>query len=280
MKIFLDTRDIINLFEKNIPCSVEFFRNKMSSNGHQLVLSFASVMEIVAPLLQKNTSTSVMRLLNHIESVPVTFIKANTSQLELAEAIRSYCNGTEYCKIHPFVSSFAEVPIGHPENKHALKMSLSEVVFGLWTHSPDILKGFNKYHAEMIRVLNEDRTEEWPPSLGDHFAVVVARHLKKGKFEFPRSELRAFAQWIYDNPLRCPGFRLGYEVYHKLRYNKTDKAKTGDIADFSHVDYLPYVDMITLDRRMTTYTRQAWSALGVDYGSSLYNTAEDILSKL
>lgn len=277
MRIYLDTKDLINLIEKSFPCSTENFDNKLRLNSHQLVISFANILEISAPLLHDSIETKVMGLLNKIEKLPITFIKAGVIAMELSEAIKAYEQSREYNHIKPFVNSFDEVLISPPMSKYSMKRSLSETMFVMWNQSPDIFKGFYKYSRKFKNVLDEDRAVKKHPELSEHFVVTVARSLKMSKLAFPQQELSKLAQWIYESTSRCPSVRVGYEVYHKLRQNKTDTAKCGDIADFSHVDYLPYVDMITLDRRMATYAKRVCSDLRLDFGSKIYKSIEEIL---
>jgi hypothetical protein len=277
MRIYLDTKDLINLIEKSFPCNTEDFDNKLRPNGYQLVISFANILEISAPLLHDRIGTKIMGLLNKIEKLPIIFIKADVIALELSEAIKAYEQSREYNHINPFVNSFDEVLISPPMSKYSLKRSLSETMFMMWNQSPDIFRGFNQYSIKLKNVLDEDRAVKKHPELRDHFFVAVARSLKMSKLAFPQQELSKLAQWIYESTSRCPSMRVRYEVYHKLRQNKTDTVKCGDIADFSHMDYLPYVDMITLDRRMATYAKRVCSDLRLDLRGKIYKSIQEIL---
>ena len=89
MRIYLDTKDLINIFERVIPCGSDEFGHLLRENGHELILSYLNVMEIPAPLVQKNSATNVMRLLNRIERSPIRYI-SKIFQLELKEGYRAF----------------------------------------------------------------------------------------------------------------------------------------------------------------------------------------------
>jgi hypothetical protein len=83
----------------------------------------------------------------------------------------------------------------------------------------------------------------------------VRKHLIRCRIPLPIGGLRDFARWIRNNPTRCPGWRIFYETYLEFCTNVDDEVEAGDVRDFSHVGCLPYVDAITLDRRMAGYCR-------------------------
>lgn len=74
-----------------------------------------------------------------------------------------------------------------------------------------------------------------------------------------------FAKWLYLRPDIAPGHRKSYETYHAIRANKTDKLAASDIPDNAHIYALPYVDVATMDRRMTGYITQVQRQLNKSY---------------
>ena len=52
--------------------------------------------------------------------------------------------------------------------------------------------------------------------------------------------------------------------------NVNDLGQRGDVADSSHIVTVPYVDAITLDRRMVDYCRRACRNLTVAYDLGLF----------
>lgn len=122
MKIYLDTKDLISIFEKSNPYTPEEFKNLLKSNGHELIISFLNVIELSRPLLNRSAETNVMRLLNFIQSLPIRFI-ANIVRSELIEAYKAFRDGREYEQTCPFVGRFDEaVSEGYdsPTTKHLL----------------------------------------------------------------------------------------------------------------------------------------------------------------
>ena len=108
MRIYIDSKDIITLLEQSDPCTAEEFGDILRKGNHELVFSFVTIMEISEPLLHKEASTNVMRLLNQIEKLPHTFIHSSCiTRLELEEGFRAFSSGNEYRDISPpFVNRF------------------------------------------------------------------------------------------------------------------------------------------------------------------------------
>jgi hypothetical protein len=75
---------------------------------------------------------------------------------------------------------------------------------------------------------------------------------------------------------RCPALRLGYEVFHKIVRNLTDSIPDSDIPDFSHISCIPYVDAITLDKRMRGYVAQVDQSIGTDHSQHVYSNIDEI----
>ena len=135
MKIFLDTSHLIRVVEKSDPVSVSALEVALRDGGHQLVLSFATVNELAAPLLHSRTSTNVMRLLNVLEALPLTYVAdIRIDRLELEAAIQAWRQSLEPTRIEPFTDRLDRVlaidgsmfPLP-PDGE-----SLSAIVFAMW----------------------------------------------------------------------------------------------------------------------------------------------------
>jgi hypothetical protein len=72
MRIYLDTKDLIDLLERSQPMTAEAFSACLCSNAHRVVVSFHTVAELAAPLLTKSAQTNVMASLNRLERLPIT----------------------------------------------------------------------------------------------------------------------------------------------------------------------------------------------------------------
>lgn len=280
MKIYLDSRDLIDMFDKSLPYSADDFENELRTNGHELVLSFSNVMEISSPLLTRSTKTNVMRLLKRIEEMPLKFIaEARILILELNEAKEAFIQEREYSQVHPFVDRFDKTLIDPRSTKTLMNFSLAEAIFMLWTEDPSLFRGMRSYTKRLQEVFTSDRAVPQQPNLRDHFVEVIGRHLKGAKLLISSPELRPFAEWIYENPMRCPSVRLSYEVYHKLLKNIEDLPDDGDIYDLAHIACIPYVDIATLDRRMSSYVRQACGSIKTGYEIRICTSMADVLSR-
>ena len=280
MKIYLDTKDLINVFENSQPFSAEQLNEILRANGHELVLSFLSIIEISAPLLNRDAQTNVMRLLNSIEKFPIKYI-SKIFNFELKEAYNAFSEGREYRQISPFFNRFDYTieDDGPPPTHDFINYPLSEIVFDLWVHSPTIFKRFITYTKKFRNIVSADRSLVKPPTLRENFVKTVGRALRQEKLSISLN-LTTFANWVFDKSERCPSIRLGYEVYHKITKNIGDKIQYGDIPDFSHLNCIPYVDLATLDRRMCSYTAQASTKLGTDYHKKIYVKLEELIRTL
>jgi len=283
MLVYLDARDLINIFEKSKPCSANEFQAQLETGKHELVLSFSNVLEIAAPLLERSAQSNVMKLLNRVEAMPVKFIKeARISFLELEEALKAFLEQREYSNIWPFVNRFDEaIPIdGLPSTRYFLTFGLSETVFTLWREAPGILRGYKNYGNELRHRFARDRSLLRPPSLQSNFIKTIQRDLSLYKLLQPAEGVDAFAKWIYKAPSRCPSLRLLYDTYHKMLMNEKYIPEDNDMEDFNHVRCLPYVDFMTLDRTMHSYVSQASIGLGIGYEKRVVKSVQEVLAAL
>jgi len=278
MKIYLDTKDLINILEKSEPCSSDAFEEKLRVNCHELVLSYSNIFELSRPMNERRTSTIVTKLLSRIDRMPRVFIR-DLVITELEQALETFYGEREYCQISPFAHRFDEIidSDGPPATRIFLNFGLAETIFTLWTKDLSLFRGYHTQRTLLREVVGQDRDLSMPPSLSEHFPKVILRHLKLYKLPVPSERLKEFSEWIYANPARCPSIRLQFEVYHKLRKNVEDIPKDGDISDFSHVSCIPYIDLITLDRRMASYAKQACVVTGLGYENRICQDVKEVL---
>jgi hypothetical protein len=260
MRVFLDTRDLIPLLERRDPCDAKTFAGLLERGGHQLVLTQTVVFELSAPIVQPATPTVVTRLLNDLESIPLTYLGAGQILPgELREAVRAFSRGDEYSWLGPFHDRFdASIPTSGPAPTSSyLRHGLAETVLTISQEAPDLFRREGLPLAQLRTVLESDRAITNPPTLSDNFREKIRRDLQGYGVAAPGTSIPDLADWIYASPARCPGLRLAYEVYHQIRRNIEDAPEISDFADFAHVLCLPYLHLATLDRRMATYVHQA-----------------------
>ncbi len=278
MKIYFDSKDLINILEKSDPCSADDLENILRKNEHEIVLSLITISEISEPLLHKNAKTIVTRLLNRIEDMPHSFLHSSCiPRLELKEAIQAFSDGREYRNINPYVNRFDETVdlYAKPPTSIYLNYSISETVWDLYYVGE--LGGLDRFAEKLRQVFALDRKVSKKSNLKDNFIKTVERNLSLHKIEVPSEGVEALASWIYEKPTRCPSERLGYEVFHKIVKNITDVPEDSDMEDFLHLGCIPYVDLMTADRRFYGYISQASNGLGLDYDTKIAKTAGDIL---
>lgn len=279
MNIYLDTSDLINLFQKSNPISPDNFEKKLRTNRHEIVVSITNIFEISAPLLEKSTQTNVMGLLISIEKMPIKFISlAGINKLELKEALAAFTQGREYREIFPFVNRFDEaLMVDEPApTRPLLNYSISKTIYELWNNEPRVFKLFQKHHQLLQKQMDSDRKIKSKPSLRDHFVENIRKSLSRYNLSITSQKLRAFSEWIYEIPTRCPSVRLGYEVYHNLLKNLDDIPKQGDMGDLSQINCIPYVDRITFDRRMSHYAKEACKNIGLGYEKRICKNVNEI----
>ena len=52
------------------------------------------------------------------------------------------------------------------------------------------------------------------------------------------------------------------------------------MEDFQHLSFVPYINLISLDKRMCGYVEQAGAALRLDYAERIFRSVQDMLSRL
>lgn len=280
MLIYLDSKDLINILENLEPISVVRLEAFLKAGNHKIALSLLTIMEIAEPLVHKKAKTNVMLLLKHIEKLPHTYIHSAISRLELQEAFRAFSAGDNYKNIFPFVNRFDETLDlnASPPTKHFLNYSLSEAVWDLYSYGP--LGGLDKYADKLRQTFAADRALLPTPSLRKNFAKIIDREIRLYRLPLPYENIAAFADWIYSDASRCPSERLRFEMWHKMEGNIGDIPHDSDLEDLLHIGCLPYVDLMTLDRRMFTYVTQAAKHTSVEYNKKIFRSTKELLNKM
>jgi hypothetical protein len=280
VKIYLDSKDLINIFERAYPFASDQLEHALRNGGHQLVLSLYSIIEIAAPLCHPSSKSNVMRVLNEVERLPIVFVHPDVDRLELEEAMTAFSGKREYTDVQPFVNRFDETIdlSARPPTAVFMNYTLGETVWDLYCYNA--LKGLESYGPTLKQLMAADRVLTKPPSLKANFIKMIDRKLKRYGITCSPLFASALANWIYENPFRCPSVRLGYEVWHKLVKNKRDKLEDSDMEDYQHLTCLPYIDLMTLDRRMCGYVEQAGAGLRLDHARRVLRSAEDLLCRL
>ncbi len=283
MRIYLDSRDLIILAERKSDTEYEEVRQWLNDQGHELVLSLSPILECCVPLSKPNSDAVVMRTLARIEKLPHTYIaEAKIPRDELGSAVEAYSANGEYQAVDPYVSRFDEVlsPFAPPATKAYLKYGLAETVVDLWRIKPAFFAQDFR-HADILarsRELDRLRADNRRHDL--KFPEYVRQTLTQFNIAFPPDQVEALSRWIWAQTTRCPSLRWGYELYHQILRNATDRAGGSDIGDLTHAGCLPYVDAMSLDRRMRNYVAQADRSLDTDYANRVFADIEELRCKV
>ena len=281
MLLYFDTKDLINILERSDPFSVDQLKKLLQESGHNLVFSFITIMEISEPLLHAKSKTNVMALLNRLEHLPHVFLhESSIARIELEEAFRAYSNGEEYRNIQPFVNRFDETVDlnATPSTKMFLNYSIAETVWDLFCENS--LGGLDSYAEKLRQAFADDRALNPKPNLEKNFIKTIQLNIITNKARRFSGDVTDFSKWVYSNPSRCPSIRLGYEIWHKMVRNVTDEPEDSDLEDFQHIGCLPYVDIMTLDRRMCGYVLQASNTLKLKYSDKVTRNSNQLFDKL
>ncbi len=262
MKYYLDSKDLIAILQGKASRSAHEFREYLFAGNHKLVVSSYTISEISAPLHHCHARDNVMSLLNLVESMPIVYMGADSRGLELREALSAFAEKREYVPVVPFVKRFDESLVlgAKPSTSIFLNYSLAETVWDLYRLGE--LKGMDEFAKTMRALVALDRNTMKPPSAKSHFVTVLQKQLRSDGLSC--GELESFANWVYENPNRCPGIRLCFEVWRQIVMNRTDNLQDSDMEDYQHITCLPYVDVVTLDRRMQGYVSQVRKRIGLD----------------
>ena|ERR1700722_3602988 len=193
--------------------------------------------------------------------MPHTYIKEVTIvALEIQAAVNAFVAGVEYQSCSPFVDRWDRTLVMIPGQQvsaadRLVNLRLDEIVYYMNRENPALF-GPPDHHLPTLRtLLAQDRAllRQGKAPAREHFVRSVKKHAATHGVLLPDGRQDEFAEWVYRNPDRCPGLRLNHEMYRALMANYTDVPETADFSDLAHVFALPYVDAITLDRRMRHY---------------------------
>jgi len=279
--IYLNGREIGNIFEKSIPCSAEQFGKILRDSGHQLFYSWQNITEISEPLLYSKDKAEVLELLVRIEELPHTYINvAGIPRKELESAAGGFGNGGQYVGIEPQVRRFDYTVDGKglPPTGDRPEYPLPEIVSDLYSFGA---LGAEHSCAEKLRdICARDCAVAPKPDPEKHFVIMLARNLRLFQVPVAADNVPAFARWVYSEPASCPAQRLRHEVWQTVVRSSKYKLSVRDWQDFSYLDCLPYVDIATVDRGLGQVLSEVSGVMKRDYASRVVADAKEALNRL
>lgn len=262
MRILLDAKDLINLIEFNHPVSVANLAVWLTQNAGTLVLSFTNVSDFVGPACNRGDFLEMRVLLQKLETLPITYIREGLIiRDELRSALMAFHTGQEPPSPNPYVSRWDET--FHWEGESAAKVLVGLRLDDIVYMTRGTIQGYKQHSVGLRAKIQRERVL---PAfqrlrLRDIFINSISERLKAYEIDSSEIDLRAFGQWLWNAPPRCLGLRLHFEVYHQLLRDKSMAFQDGDIADFAQIASLPYVDVLTVDKRIADLLSKVFQKL-------------------
>ncbi len=284
MLVYLDTKDLIEVLDRPRGTSADELEDVLRSGAHKLVVTLFGVLELSRLFFRRDAPTIVSALLNRLEKMPLRFLhEVRIPDLEILEADRAFRAGREYEAVAPpFVDRFDEVVPreGPPATRLFINMGIAETVWRIREGKPSVLEPQVAAATAFRNMIFADRALVEHPSPEAAFTTMLRRSATDRSLPIPEANLDSLAGWIYQQPRRCPAVRLGYELVHEIRRNVTDRVEDSDIADFVHAKNVPYIDLMSLDRRMRNYVTQVSRRLGLGFENRLVPNVHDAVTTL
>lgn len=263
MNLLLDSRDLINLLEHSQPVAFENLSAFLREHGHEIILSFTNVRELVGTLAVNRDFQRVRPWLQSLEGAPHRYMRdASIPGDEIQCAVDAFNAGEAYRGPDIFVRRWDETLLLLPAQEEPainqnVNVQLDEIVYGIYIARPAVFATFESRLPALQNQLDEDRralrARQAPTE--EHFIRAIRNHAAFNRMILPERRGDEFSRWIYREPSRCPGIQLAHEVYRALMENVGDIPEAGDFSDLAHVYALPYVQSATFDRRMRHYIR-------------------------
>lgn len=284
-KILLDASSLIDL-QHGIPLSFVDLHGVLRKRRARLVLTRTSVLEFSAPAAETGDFPALQRELQQIERLPVAYLReGGITNAELKEAVAAFSEGREFVRPDPYVERWDETVVveGSSPARMLVNQRLDELVFMLWRQ-----RALSPVHRRWGSILRQqfEQDRDLPArvrkAIRNNFRQALRRHLAMFSISHPEEKVDELADWIYRKPSRCPGHRLAYDVRQELMNNLTENVTENDILDIAHVEAIPYVDAITMDRNTAALCRSVAkrlekSHLSLSYEKCIFASLKDLL---
>jgi hypothetical protein len=294
-RLFLDSRDLINLLEKSHPVSPAVLTKELEKRNGRIVLTYTNVAELVPQTESKVPDTRrVQHLMRQLEKIPhVYFRVSDLPRRELRAAIEAFETGRPIASVHPYVEHFWETfwplplpqasAVERPERLALLcRLSLADHVEGLLSNR-ECLR-FDSSDGDALTESVEDDRDRLKTMRGSKksFMAGIKQQFVKHGWSDPVGGVDEFCAFVHDTPAAAPAWRLAHDVYEEYRCNLTTKPVKNDIADFTHLHALPYATHVTLDnawRKRCELARDRRAKQGVHFAgyNHLYQDLDAIL---
>ena len=288
MLLHLDSHDLINVFKETAISPKELWACLIERNT-KLVYSPETIQEVVTP----DDLEESLRCLKLLTTLPRTYIRPEQEVLrgEFRCAIEAVRNQklTSIKTLQPFVPTWQLADVTAPAIFEDQFMDrLVEIIMPLMRSQPDRFRNTPALKEAFMANVAYDRRAENIVGRGSRkvFHDAIGAALISLGLHPPQptwSIVDDLSDWMFDNPAVCPSWRLLLEAYSEFWANVRDQGQLGDHPDFAHLSITPYVDAITLDRRMAGYCCAAAHRLakigGLDYSPRVFPNLQAWLNR-
>jgi hypothetical protein len=279
MLVFLDPKDLIEILERQTPVSAEDLARLLLACSARLVLTRESVWEL---LPRGHKKLTWKQLVSSLDTIPHVFVRTvDIVPLEFREAATAFGSRRKPFSIagnllvnrwydtifskpsHTFDEVYAKVQLDA-----CVGMGLLQQV-GLVVAVSDDRPRRRFIRDRLAAVLATEREYFGSARSYDTFRYGVIRTMASLPDPLPEP-YEDFIHWLHEDASRVAGWRTAFETREEMRCDLGYRPRVGDISDLTHLQLLPYVDLITVDRTTAHFPRQANSRMGL-MGPREYN---------
>lgn len=259
--IYLDTSYLQKWQSKNLlPEEIRFLDHLKDNDEYKFVLSFTHISEIMS----RDDKDKALKLAVFLDELPKVWMRSSSylTDMEIKQAHQSF-RGFPPMNLSPFTDHFKDFFESSPslsgdprileDRLTANNMKIIDLVEG--AHSQFKIYDSNYLNSNYIngwvdsnhKILHEcSKTKEKLKK------ITLERNLEKAIKQLSPSLNKAivkdFIIFLLGNLELIPSFLfLNYVLFNALN-NKTKKWKESHIGDLVHMEALPYVDILTVDK--------------------------------
>jgi hypothetical protein len=286
MRILLDASSLIDA-EHGKPVSFSELDKMLREHHARLILTYTSVLEFAAPFEKTGDRPALCDQLQQVERLPIGYLReGGIINAELKEAAQAFKEKREFILTNPFVKRWDETLVleGPSPAQILVGQSLYDLVSMALSRGNAIRAVKERWGPWLTEQFELDRglPNTVRKAVGKHFPGAIRKGLAAYSITFPPDKVGEFANWVYENPARCPGLRLAYDFRQNLMNNLTEEVSPNDIFDRAHVLGVPYVDAITMDGNTADLCRRVVRRLkaknpAINYEERIFNSLKELL---
>lgn len=258
-RILIDAKDLINIVEHGTAISADDFESFLEAHNAAVILTHTNVCEFVAPISRSGDFLSIRPFLQRIEKFPVCYLREPTIPAEeIVAALEGFVKKCEPQPINPYVPrwDYTFHLVGPNPTEKFVGYRLDEIVYEMFRGDPKIFEGYGAKGPTFRQQFEADRRlpEKVRKDLLSNFIEKLRQYQQPPwNLNYGSVDVEAFGRWIYENPARCLGLRLAYDLRNAIMANPGDIPLDSDIPDIAHIFAIPYAEAATIDRRIMNY---------------------------